>query len=68
VKIRLMGRPALVEAWAAALEELFGVGFALYDVRGTTDVRAYFNIDDRLAREIWELQNPAPANRKAAGS
>jgi hypothetical protein len=50
MKIRLMGPPDLVRAWSRAMESSFGASCAEYPCRGgSTDLRAYIDIDDRKA-------------------
>lgn len=56
MNIRIMGSPDLVKAWKAALESEYGISGAVYPNRGRGgDVRAYFNLDDRLAARIVGL-------------
>ena len=57
MKIRLMGPPDIVRAWAALIEEQFGVSGSEYPNRGRgTDIRYYADIDDRKAAELgaWD--------------
>ena len=49
MKIRLMGAPDLVRAWKAALEKSYGIHGAEYPARYGTDIRVYFDLDDRVA-------------------
>lgn len=52
MKIRIMGSPDLVEQWAAIYEGRFGVKGRTYPCRGSTDVRLYLDIDDRLMERV----------------
>jgi len=52
MKIRLTGSPDLVRAWSAALEKAFGVRCAEYPCRGSNEIRAYVDIDDRIAAAV----------------
>lgn len=52
MKIRLMGSPDLVRAWSAAIEKAFGIKCAEYTCRGSTDLRAYADLDDRIAAAV----------------
>jgi hypothetical protein len=60
MKIRLMGSPDLVRAWKAALEQSFGIHGAEYPSRrGGTDLRVYFDLDDRVAEQVIDRLNAA---------
>ena len=52
MKIRLMGSPDLVSAWSVALERAFGARCAEYPCRGRNEIRAYVDIDDRIAAAV----------------
>jgi len=53
MNIRIMGSPDIVLGWKAMLEREYGISGAVYPNRGTGgDVRAYFNLDDRVAAKI----------------
>lgn len=52
MKIRLMGSPDLVRAWSSALENAFGIKSAEYPCRGSNDIRAYVDLDDRIAAAV----------------
>ncbi|MFC4161961.1 hypothetical protein [Chitinimonas lacunae] len=59
MKIRLMGPPDIVRAWRAMLEQEYGIVGAEYPNRGSNDVRAYFDLDDRVAASIAGLSTTA---------
>lgn len=76
MKIRLMGSADLVRAWSLELEKSYGITSAEYPCRGSTEIRAYFDLDDRQAAVIVGLPpaehatpstsapaNPAPRRR-----
>jgi hypothetical protein len=53
MNIRIMGSPDIVLGWKAMLEREYGISGAVYPNRGRGgDVRAYFNLDDRVAAQI----------------
>lgn len=65
MKIRLMGAPDLVRAWKAAMEQSYGIVGAEYPSRYGTDVRVYFDLDDRVAEKIVaRFQSAVPESSK----
>lgn len=56
MKIRIMGSPDLIEAWAAELKKAYGVTGRIYPCRGSSEVRLYVDLDDRKAAEIVGLK------------
>lgn len=61
MKIRMMGSPDIIEAWAVELNKAYGVTGRTYPCRGSTDVRLYIDLDDRKAAEIVGLKEPNPS-------
>ena len=51
MKIRLSGSPDLVRDWAKIFKDAFGVRGRLYPNRGSSDVRCYIGLDDRVAED-----------------
>jgi hypothetical protein len=77
VKIRLMGSPDLVRAWSREIERAFAASCAEYPCRGSADLRAYCDIDDRKAAdfggsmfiaETVAIARTAPSKQVAAKS
>jgi hypothetical protein len=53
MNIRIMESPDIVLGWKAMLELEYGISGAVYTNRGAGGgVRAYFNLDDRVAAKI----------------
>ena len=62
MNIRSTGAPDLVHGWAKLFEEQFGVSGREYPSHGSSDVRYYINLDDRIAEGfVWRLQANAQA-------
>jgi len=59
VKIRLLGAPDLVRAWAKELERSYGVVGKEYPSRYGSDLRYYCDLDDRLAERVVSADKPA---------
>jgi len=57
MKIRLIGSPDLIRAWAAELKKAYGVTGREYPCRGSSDVRLYIDLDDRQATALVNLGN-----------
>lgn len=70
MKIRIIGKRDLVDAWSKELNRSYGIKPALYPSRYSDDeIRAYFDLDDRQAAEIVGLpatssSPPPPFSRK----
>jgi len=56
MRIRLMGAPDLVKAWARHLEDQYGVSGRTYPSRRGPDLRWYGDLDDRRAAELMKRQ------------
>lgn len=66
MKIRLSGADDLVRAWAAELEREYAVRASIYPSRrGTGELRAYIDIDDRVAQEIVQRRAGASGQEPA---
>ena len=61
MKIRLMGSPDIVRAWADQFQREFGiVGQEYGSRRGGNEVRYYLDIDDRLAARVGQVDASEP--------
>ena len=49
-----MGSADLVRGWAAELEREYSMRAAFYPMRGSSELRAYLDLDDRLAADIMQ--------------
>lgn len=53
MKIRLIGSADLVRAWAASMQNTFGITGREYPSRyASSELRVYFDLDDRLAESV----------------
>ena len=59
MKVRIMGSPDLVRAWAAQFETHFGTRGREYPNRNGTDVRYYLDLDDRVAADVVRMVGTA---------
>ena len=59
MKLRIMGSPDIVRAWAAQFETHFGTRGREYPNRNRTDVRYYLDLDDRVAADIVRMVGTA---------
>ena len=59
MKLRIMGSPDLVRAWAAQFETHFGTRGREYPNRNSTDIRYYLDLDDRVAADIVRMVGTA---------
>jgi len=67
MKIRLMGSPDLVRAWKSAIETSYGIHGQEYPSRRGSDLRVYFDLDDRLAaKAIASFQSAAATTTEVA--
>lgn len=56
MKIRMMGSPDLIEAWAVELKKAYGVTGRVYPCRGgNNEVRLFVDLDDRKAAALVGL-------------
>ena len=69
MKLRIMGTPDLVRAWAAQFETHLGIRGREYPNRNSADIRYYLDLDDRVAAGVVRLVGTAlnPGDREEAG-
>ena len=69
MKLRIMGSPDLVRAWAAQFESHFGIRGHEYPNRNSADIRYYLDLDDRVAAGVMRFVaaelNPGHPEREA---
>jgi hypothetical protein len=66
MKIRVVGSKDIVRSFCDKAEQLLGVSPGIYPSRyGANEVRAYLDVDDRMAAEILGVSPGAPLIQKA---